>query len=74
MIMQRFWIVAPTIAYKYELFSASHTVNFYPLTIRHLNDTVQVKDEAEFKEKLKAILAEGHTVNVVHSILAQVRS
>jgi len=39
-----------------------------------LNDSFQIKDEAELKAKLKEILAAQHTLNVVHSILAQVRS
>ena len=28
------YIVAPTLSYKYELFTVSHVINFYPLTLR----------------------------------------
>ena len=69
-----FYIAAPTLNYKFELFNVSHLVNFYPLTLTYLNTVSQIKSEAEFKEKLKEIFAAPHTLNVVHSILAQVRS
>jgi hypothetical protein len=69
-----FYLVAPTLSYRYELFQASHGVNFYPLTIRYLNTATNLKSEEEFKDKLKEILSAAHTVNTVHSILAQVRA
>ncbi|MGB8769733.1 MAG: hypothetical protein WCC92_08965 [Candidatus Korobacteraceae bacterium] len=69
-----FYIVAPTLGYKFELFQISHGINFYPLTLRYLNNTIALASESAFKEKLKEILAAQHTLNVVHSILAQVRS
>ncbi len=74
MLVHSFAISAPTLSYRYELFTVSHGVNFYPLTIKYLKDTVQLKSEDDFRQKLKAILSSTHTVNVVHSILAQVRS
>jgi len=74
LLVHHFHVAAPTLNYRYELFTAQHNVNFYPLVVRHKNENVSVKDEAEFKEKLKAVLADQHTVNVVHSILAQVRT
>jgi hypothetical protein len=69
-----FYIVAPTLSYKFELFTLSHGVNFYPLVMRYLNNTTSLRSESDFKDKLKEIFAAQHTVNVVHSILAQVRS
>jgi hypothetical protein len=74
LLIQHFSISAPTLAYQYELFTMQHGVSFYPAVIHHLNDSFQIKDEAELKAKLKEILAAQHTLNVVHSILAQVRS
>ena len=74
LLIQHFSILAPTLGYKYELFTLQHGVNFYPSVIHHLNNSFQIKDEAELKAKLKEILAAQHTLNVVHSILAQVRS
>ena len=71
-----FYIVAPTLSYKYELFTVSHGISFYPLSLRYPTATlvISLKSEDEFKQKLKEILASQHTLNVVHSILAQVRS
>jgi hypothetical protein len=74
MFVHSFNIVAPTLSYKFELFTASHGVNFYPLVLRRLNDTISCNSESDFKDKLKEIFASQHTLNVVHSILAQVRS
>ena len=69
-----FYIAAPTLNYRFELFTLSHGVNFYPLVMRYLNDTISLPSESAFKDKLKEIFAAPHTLNVVHSILAQVRS
>ena len=69
-----FYIAAPTLSYKFELFTLSHGINFYPLVMKSLNNTIPLNSESEFKEKLKEIFAAPHTLNVVHSILAQIRS
>jgi len=69
-----FYLVAPTLSYRYELFHITHGVSFYPLNLLHLNTTIQIKSEAEFTAKLKEIFSAQHTLNTVHSILAQVRS
>ena len=69
-----FYIAAPTLNYRFELFTLSHGVNFYPLVMRYLNDTISLPSASTFKDKLKEIFAAPHTLNVVHSILAQVRS
>ncbi len=74
LFIHRFYIAAPTLSYRFELFNVSHLVNFYPMTLTSLNNASQLKSEDEFKEKLKEIFAAQHTLNVVHSILAQVRS
>jgi hypothetical protein len=71
-----FYIAAPTLSYKYELFSVSHGISFYPLSLRYpvATPVSSLKSEDEFKQKLKEILSSPHSLNVVHSILAQVRS
>jgi hypothetical protein len=74
LFVHSFYIAAPTLGYKYELFQLHHGINFYPLTLKYLNTASQLPSEAAFKDKLKEILASQHTLNVVHSILAQVRS
>jgi len=68
-----FFLVAPTLGYRYELFRAQHHVSFYPLVLQWANNSSQLSSEAELKEKLKAIFAAQHTVNTVQSILASVQ-
>jgi hypothetical protein len=74
LFVHHFYLVAPTLNYKYELFTVSHVINFYPLTLRQTSQNVSIMNEEDFKEKLKEILSSQHTLNVVHSILAQVRA
>jgi len=74
LFVHHFYLAAPTLNYKYELFTVSHGINFYPLALRHVSETTSVSSEENFKEKLKEILSSQHTLNVVHSILAQVRA
>ena len=69
-----FAVVAPTLSYRYELLQVTHGIKFYPLTIRQGANSVTANNEAEFKERLKAMLAAQHTLDVVRSILAQVRA
>jgi hypothetical protein len=74
LFVHHFYIVAPTLNYKYELFTLSHVINFYPLTLRQASQNLTIMNEEDFKEKLKEILSSQHTLNVVHSILAQVKA
>lgn len=75
--VHHFYIVAPTLSYKFELFSVVHGISFYPLTLRHGGNNISMTKNdnfATFRENLKTIFASQSTVNVVHSILAQLRS
>ncbi len=72
--VQHFYLVAPTIHYKYELFQVSHGISFYPLELRQGTQKNSLADEAQFKEALKLLFSSTATLNAVHSILAQVRS
>ena len=74
LFVHHFYLNAPTLSYKYELFQVQHGINFYPLTIRYINEVSSLGNEELFKEQLKTILSSPHTLNTVHSILAQVRS
>ena len=75
MFVHHFYLTAPTLNYKYELFQASHSINFYPMSLRvGQQEGRTAMNEEQFKEELKAIFASQHTLNVVHSILAQVRA
>lgn len=77
LFVHHFYIVAPTLSYKFELFTVTHGISFYPLTLRHGGNNISMTKNdgfASFKENLKTIFSSESTVNVVHSILAQVRS
>ncbi len=74
MFVHSFCISAPTIKYRYELFTASHAINFYPLTVQFASQKTLLGNEDAFRAKLKSIFSDAHTLTVVHSILAQVRA
>ncbi len=74
LFVHSFYIVAPTLRYRYELFTASHAINYYPLTVQFANQKTSLNNEDDFRAQLKTILSDPHTLNVVHSILAQVRA
>jgi hypothetical protein len=60
LLFHYFYIAAPTLNYRFELFNISHGVNFYPLVMRYLNNTISLGSEEEFKAKLKEIFAAAH--------------
>ncbi len=74
MFVHSFYVTAPTLNYKYELFRVQHPAALYPLALIEGQTTTQLRSEEEFKNKLKEVFASQPTLNVVHSILAQVRS
>jgi hypothetical protein len=71
-----FYIVAPTLSYRYQLFEVDHGVSFYPINVLWRQEPLPRKypDEQSFRAVVKQIFASKSTLNVVHSILAQVRS
>jgi hypothetical protein len=74
LFVHSFCVAAPTLNYRYELFRVQHPAVFYPLVLAQGSVTTQVKSEQELKNKLKEVFSSQLTLNVVHSILAQVRS
>jgi len=73
MLVHSFFLVAPTLNYRYELFRATHDIKFYPVNIIYLNSATHHGSEAAFKAKLKEIFSAPHTVTTVQSILATVQ-
>ncbi|MEK6301201.1 MAG: hypothetical protein AABO41_10805 [Acidobacteriota bacterium] len=74
-----FDLVAPALDhYQYRLFSISHNVEFYPLTIDNsdaLNDSqLHVNDEEEFLHALGQIFSSEKTKGVIKSLVAQSRA
>lgn len=74
LFVHHFYLVAPTLNYRYQLFEVEHPLHFYPLGVRHLNMTMQISSEDDLRKKLREIFAAPQTVAAVQSILAQVRS
>jgi hypothetical protein len=72
-------LVAPALNnYRYRLFSISHGVEFYPLTIsgsEALNsDEFQVNNEEEFLKALETIFSSEKTKGIIASLIAQSRA
>lgn len=74
--VHRFNLVAPTMNYRYELFHLTHGISFYPCTLKIAGDNIlqSLNSEEDFRAALKRLFASQQTLNVVGSILAQVRS
>lgn len=72
-------LVAPALNnYRYRLFSISHGVEFYPLTIsgtEALNsDEFQVNNEEEFLKAIERIFLSEKTKRIISSLIAQSRA
>ena len=77
LFVHHFYIVAPGLNYRYELFSVQHHINFFPLVIQYLNHTTSVNQNDNFhtfKQHLKEIFSSPTTLNIIQSILAQLRA
>jgi hypothetical protein len=74
-----FDLVAPALNnYRYRLFSISHGVEFYPLTINGsealTSDEFHVNNEEEFLKALEAIFSSDKTKGIISSLIAQSRA
>lgn len=79
-----FYIAAPTLDYRYKLFSIQNPIDFYPVTFRldidikneilgnsDFSDEVFANNEQDFITVLSWILQSEKTKRVVHALLAQ---
>ncbi len=73
---QTFYLVVPTMHYRYELFSIyqKDVVKVYPVQFSIDRQIVEVHDEAEFISCLQKILSSERTKLIVGSLLAQAKS
>jgi hypothetical protein len=62
LFVHHFYIVAPTLNYKYELFTASHVINFYPLTLRQFQPEPHHNERRGFQGE-----AEGDSLVAAHA-------
>ena len=73
-----FDLVAPALNnYRYRLFSISHFVEFYPLTIASAplnSNEFQVNYEEEFLKALERIFSSEKTKRIISSLIAQSRA
>lgn len=75
-----FYLVAPALDfYRYRLFSISHTVDFYPLSIQDIGgpdldghaSKLKVNDEEEFLQALAKVFSSEKTKGIISSLIAQ---
>ena len=72
---QIFYLVAPKLRYRYELFSVSHSVMDYPAEFSYDDDAKLVAhNEEEFLSILKQILGSEKTRRILGSLLVQAKA
>lgn len=70
-----FFLIAPALDnYRYPLFTVTHKVELYPLSINFSNVGVHVNQEEDFIEQLKKIFSDERTMKVIQALIAQSRS
>lgn len=80
-IVHHFYIVAPAMDnYRYKVFSVSHGVIYYPLSIEWEDNKSpwegiisgrQAKDQSEFLTILSQIFKDSDTIRIISSLLSQ---
>jgi hypothetical protein len=69
-----FSIVSPSFNnYRYELFRLKHGVTLYPAVLYWNRIPYDIPDEKSLKDKLKTILTDTKTKNIVNSLLSQLK-
>jgi hypothetical protein len=73
---QTFYLVVPTMQYRYELFSIHQkdAIVVYPVELITNNGYVEAKNEEQFMSEMQKILASERTKRIVSSLLAQAKS
>ncbi len=73
---QTFYLVVPTMQYRYELFSIfqKDVIKVYPVRFNIDNAGVELHNEAEFIGCLQRTLGSERTKRIVGSLLAQAKS
>lgn len=73
---QTFYLVVPTMKYRYELFSTHQkdAITVYPIALFNDGDFIETHNETEFIKQMQNILGSERTKRVVSSLLAQAKS
>lgn len=75
LLRHEFEIIAPALNnYTYRLFSVTHSMFLYPVSVSMGNNTTTLSDEGSFIDKIKEILGSDETSRILAGLLAQVRS
>jgi hypothetical protein len=70
-----FFLLAPALDnYRYQLFTATHKVELYPITINFFQTQFQASNEEKLIEILTKIFADEKTKKVIQALIAQSRS
>jgi hypothetical protein len=74
--LQTFYLVVPTMKYRYELFSIYQrdAVQIYPVKFHIGKEEIELQNEAEFISYLQKTLSSEKTKRIVGSLLAQAKS
>lgn len=69
-----FYLAAPALSnYRYRLFTVTHEIDLYPLTIVSETGQRGARSEEEFVEQLRAIFSHDQTKKVIGALIAQSR-
>jgi hypothetical protein len=66
-----FRLVAPVLDYQFQLFTISHGLKFYPLSVEFDDLTYAVANEEEFMQYLASIFSSEKTKSIISSLIAQ---
>lgn len=67
-----FQLIAPALDnYRYNLFSISHGVQFYPVRIEFEDSDTEVQSEDEFMSELERIFSSDKTKGIISALIAQ---
>ena len=70
------FLEAPSLDYRYELFSITHGIEQYPLEIQPNipMQAHQIQDEDEFLAALKQIFSHPKTLHIINVLLSEIQS
>ncbi len=71
----KFYIYAPTLDYRLEVFRIDHPLEFYPMKVSVWGgEFLDIQDEQQFLQWMKNIFSSERTKRAIQSLLAQTKS
>jgi hypothetical protein len=68
-----FSLSAPTVNYRYQMFTVTHPISLYPVTANYKNTSASLQGENEFRAWLKTVLSSEETKRTVAALIAQAK-